>query len=102
MTKEDHLPEHTSVSSLIIGFIVGIMIMILVYVILLYPVQQYPEATSFTVIDHDESDRTIYTSDGNILRANKYQWKRLELNKTYVCDEEFLNSVSNCHEVNIP
>lgn len=60
--------------------------------------QSYPEAVSFTVIDHDASDNSIYTSDGDILFTNRYQWKRLELNKTYVCDERIVNHVSNCHE----
>jgi hypothetical protein len=60
--------------------------------------QQHPNAISFTVVDHDISDYTVYTSKGEILATNKYQWKILELNKTYVCDDGFVNRFSNCFE----
>lgn len=77
---------------------VGMLLFVGMICVILNPTVSYPSAISFVAIDHDKSDNTIYTSDGEILVTNKYQWGRIELNKTYVCDKGDGKSVYNCHE----
>ena len=60
------------------------------------------QTTTFTVIDKDISDNTIYTETGAILEVNKFQWKRLEFDHTYRCDKAYAtvsHKVYNCTEV---
>ena len=82
-----------------VGFAFAIMLIVAAFAASTTQEKQFPEAISFTTIDKDITDSTIYTTDGEILTTNKYLWMRIELNKSYVCDKGFINHISNCHEV---
>lgn len=57
---------------------------------------------SFTVADSDPTDLTIYTTDGEILKTNKFEWKRLRVNTSYLCDKgTSYDSFRNCREIEL-
>lgn len=60
-----------------------------------------PPVKLFTVADKDGSDLTFYTTDGEILTTNKYQWRQLAINHTYRCEVApmFSGGVANCQEM---
>lgn len=53
-----------------------------------------------TILDKDSSDFTIYSDTKNIYTTNKYEWKTLEINHTYQCDN-YYSGISNCKEISL-
>ena len=59
----------------------------------------YLEPKTITIVDHDESDHTVYTDTGKIYAANKYVWKTLQVNQTYACNISLSNWIHDCQKV---
>ena len=98
MTAQNEGSAQSDTGAILFGVIVGIFLTLACGFLYNGITSQGPEAISFTVIDHDESDHSVYTTDGEILTTNRYQWKRIELNKTYNCYEGPWDTFDNCHE----
>jgi hypothetical protein len=80
---------------------VGVTLFCIVCVIYLFGGfnnQSPSEVVNITIKDKEGSDQTVYTDTNHIYTTNKFQWKYLEINHTYQC-EQYFTGIDNCTEI---